>query len=244
MAGGRRESVLQVIAVDPDLATGLPAGELARARREALAAELLVPRGTWNPGDWFAGHTGMIGLLIVDGLLLREVGVGRRAAAELLGPGDLLRPLDADNPGGSLKVRSSWSALVPTQLVILDRDFAATVGGWPEIIAGLVCRALTRARFSALVLALGTLRQLDDRVLGLLWALADRWGRVRPQGLLVPFALGPGVIAGLLSVSREAVSRTVRDLVAEERLERAAGGCWLLKGQAPDLNLPTLRVVT
>ena len=49
------------------------------------------PARPWNPGRTLIGGSQPIGLLVLDGLLVREATVGDHPSAELLGPGDLLR---------------------------------------------------------------------------------------------------------------------------------------------------------
>ncbi len=43
-----------------------------------------------------------LGLLLIDGLLLRDLDLGRRASTEVLGFGDILRPSDTDSANSDL----------------------------------------------------------------------------------------------------------------------------------------------
>ena len=43
-----------------------------------------------------------LGLLVLDGLIIRRVGVAGRFGAELLGDGDLLRPWEREDAGATL----------------------------------------------------------------------------------------------------------------------------------------------
>lgn len=182
----------------------------------------------------------MAGLLIVEGALLREIGVGEHPSAEFLAAGDLLRPWEADDPDALVRVRTGWTALVPTRLAVLDRAFVQAAARWPELSDALVCRALTRARYTAFSLALTNLPRLDHRLLALLWAMADRWGTVRTDGILVPFPLSHQTLGRLVSARRPSVSRTAGQLAKDGRLHRTPTGCWVLHGEAPDLPLPPL----
>lgn len=185
-------SAVRVLAVDPDLAADLSGAALTRARQRAVADTHHVPQGHWPATRQFpTGPPATIGLLIVEGVVLREVGVGAHPIAELLGPGDLLRPWQREGEMTSVPLRTSWTVLEPMHLAILDRDFAQAIDGWPEISAALVCRAMTRAAYASFYLALTNIARLDDRLLGLLWGLADRWGRVQTAGVLVPFRPHP-----------------------------------------------------
>ncbi|MCP9489521.1 MAG: Crp/Fnr family transcriptional regulator [Solirubrobacteraceae bacterium MAG38_C4-C5] len=237
--GSTPTSSLRVLYLDPDLAGNLSREEFAAARRGAIADEHLLPRGAWEPTLDFAGAPGMVGLLVVRGFLLREVSVGRHPAAELLGPGDLLRPWQLDDDIISVPLRSNWTALEDTRLAVLDRDFARSVERWPEIAAALVCRALARTNRMNFYMALTHLVRLEDRILGLMWALADRWGRVQPGGVLVPVKLGHAVVAKLVSARRQSISRAVARLAERAVLLRTPDRCWRLTGQPPLLAHPS-----
>src|SRR5690242_6990910 len=88
---------VMLLDADPDLADGIPAAELEVARHHAVANVLQLDPPTWNPAPIVsASEPGWLGLFQLDGLLLRRVQVGKRSACELFGPGDVIRPWDAD----------------------------------------------------------------------------------------------------------------------------------------------------
>ena len=89
-APSTRERV-RVFVEDPELASGLDAEGLAAAQ-QITAPMLRVPTGSWDFQADPSRLSSHLGLLVVDGLLLREVIVGEVACAELLGTGDVLRP--------------------------------------------------------------------------------------------------------------------------------------------------------
>src|SRR5215212_5413267 len=66
------------------------------------------------------------GLLLVEGLLVRQVRMLGTTSAELLGAGDLLRPADVD---GDIAVPApaevEWTALAPVRVAALDEAFLA-----------------------------------------------------------------------------------------------------------------------
>jgi hypothetical protein len=78
---------IALLDADPDLASELSSADLVAARRHVRTATLSVPRGSWDSED--AQRPGL-GFLVLRGLLIREVRVGDRVRAELVGPGDLL----------------------------------------------------------------------------------------------------------------------------------------------------------
>jgi len=215
---------------------------MSQARQHAVADSHHVPQGQWPATRQFpTGPPATIGLLIVEGVVLREVAVGAHPVAELLGPGDLLCPWQREGEVASVPLRTSWTVLEPMHLAVLDRGFAQAINAWPEISAALVCRAMTRAAYASFYLALTNITRLDDRLLGLLWGLADRWGRVQTGGVLVPFRLTHSVLAQLVSARRPSVSRAAARLVECDQLQRTPRGCWRLTGDPPQLALPSTR---
>ena len=84
-----------VLDVDPDLARDVPPGQLAAARARALAPTVCLPPGDWRPPAPRGGeHRGHLGLLVLSGLLTRNINLLGRVSMELLGAEDLLRPYD------------------------------------------------------------------------------------------------------------------------------------------------------
>jgi CRP-like cAMP-binding protein len=112
---------------------------------------------------------------------------------------------------------------------------------WPELAASLVCRAVDRSRATAFSFALTNLPLLEQRLLGLLWALADRWGRVRPDGVVVPIRLDHATLGRLVSARRASISRTTGQLAERGLLHRTTQRHWILTGDPPNLPLPNLR---
>ena len=89
---------VQLLNVDPELARELDPRRAREAAQRLYARVIDIPRGRWTPGPGFLDGTRPIGLLIIEGLLVREATVGDHPSAELLGPGDLLRAWeDADS---------------------------------------------------------------------------------------------------------------------------------------------------
>jgi len=86
-------------------------------------------------------------------------------------------------------------------------------------------------------LVVNQLVRLDDRLLLALWALAERWGRVTPGGVLVPMELTHSALARLVGARRPSVTSAIGDLGAAGLLERTEEG-WLLLGDPAHLVEP------
>ena len=68
----------------------------------------------------------------------------------------------------------------------------------------------------------------------MLWYLADRWGKVRPDGVNVPLELTHQTLGRLVGAQRPSVTTALKQLGEEGRVTRCDDGTWLLHGDPPD----------
>jgi hypothetical protein len=202
---GADSSVIRVAEAFPALVRGLDSERAGLARRHALATLEVLSPGTWQPP--IANEPGHLGLLVLEGMLTREVVLGSTIATEIVGHGDLLRPADHDGENAPVPFAVQWTVLEPTRLAVLDRRFTAVVGHWPEVIEVIVRATMRRVHSMALHLAVCHLRRVDARLLVLLWHLADRWGTVQREGVHVPMRLTHQMLGRLVG----AVGQRPRD---------------------------------
>ncbi len=230
---------VRVLERDPDLARGLALDQLTVAQRHLVAPVQQIEPGEWRgPWDGADEQSGDLGVLVLDGLLMRAQRIGTVSAAELLGAGDVLRPWLTGQEGSSLLAEASWQVLQPTSVALLDRRFATVAGRWPEITSALMERSVQRARLLAFQMAVASVRRIDARLLLLFWRLADRWGRVTSDGVVVPLRLTHGWLASLVGAQRPSVTTALGHLAGAGRIERMEDGSWLLRGDPPDLGEP------
>jgi CRP/FNR family transcriptional regulator, cyclic AMP receptor protein len=213
--------ICRVLLSDPDLGTELDERRLKRAQQECLATELIVEEGAWIPeqSEGEAARGGM-GLLILEGLLVRRVGSEGRYGAEVLGPGDLLRPWEHDGEDITLPFETSFRVIERLHLAVLDLKAVARMAAYPEVIGALTGRAMQRARHLAVNMAIAHYPRIDRRLLLLLWHLADRWGRVRADGVRIPLRLTHTLLADLVAARRPSVTTALAQLEAEGHLTR------------------------
>ena len=95
---------------------------------------------------------------------------------------------------------------------------------WPEIFAALMDRAARRAERLVVTQAIAHLTRVDDRLLALLWLLAERWGRVVPGGVLVSLRLPHRTLAGMVGARRPSVTTALGQLMARGAIERRSDG--------------------
>ena len=173
-----------------------------------------------------------IGLLVLDGLLLRRVGIDGRYGAELLGDGDLLRPWQEEDAQATVPRTTRWQILRPTRMAVLDERVTRRIARYPVVMGQLVGRALQRSRNLAVNMAIVHQARVDARLQILLWHLADRWGKVSRDGTVLPLALSHATLADLVAARRPTVSKALADLDARGLVRRTGTG-WLLAGERP-----------
>ena len=225
---------VQLLEADPELARGLDPRRVREVSQRLFARSIEVPRGPWSPERLLARGGQPIGLLVLDGLLVREAVVGDHPCAELLGPGDLLRAWEDRDAEVLLPRTVEWSALNPVKLAVIDQALSVRAAQWPEIFASLVERAARRAERLVVMQAIAHLTRVDDRLLALLWCLAERWGRVVPGGVLVSLRLPHRTLAGMVGARRPSVTTALGQLIAREEIERRPDGGWILHGDPPE----------
>jgi CRP-like cAMP-binding protein len=229
---GSRPVGIRVLEAQPELAEGLEGEQAELARRHVVAVLESIEAGPWDPLATFAGKDGMLGLLVIDGLLARDLSVAGRACSELLGPGDLLRPWDhADVAGDSVESAWAWTVIQPTRIAVLDERFTKVACRWPQLVSALVGRTLRRSRWMAKMLAISNLTRVDERIVALMWHLADRWGHVTPEGVVVPVPLTHEMIGRLVGAHRPSVTSALGDLHRAGTLERRDEQGWILHGE-------------
>jgi hypothetical protein len=221
-----------VLTEDPDLGHGLSGERLRAAERACLARVVVAPRGYWRNPDALPAVEGSLGLLMLRGLLSRRVGRRGRFGAELLGPGDLLRPWDDPTEQADMAFTTDWRVIQVVRFADLDRRFALRAAPYPEIAAQLLRRTVLRARRLATTMAIVHEPKIEARVHTVLWALAERWGKVTPDGVTVTLPLTHALLADMVAASRPAVTAALSALRCRSRLHRD-GDLWLLRGGPP-----------
>lgn len=231
MAAGH--AFVRVLEEDPELAAGLDATSVQLATRHAIAAVEVIGQGRWEPAAPADGGEGSLGLLVLDGLLMRDVTFAQAACTELIGRGDLLRPWDWERDVLTIKPVVRWTALQPVRLAVLDRRITAVLGRWPELVSAVVARAVRRSFELATSQATSHLTRVDDRLELLFWGLADRWGRVGPDGVVLELPLTHQVLGRLVGAQRPSVTTALSDLARRGLIERREDGAWVLRGDPP-----------
>ena len=233
-------TVASLLDVDPDLGDDLAPGELEQARRALVAAVVELDPGPWEPSTLELGEQGALGLLIAEGFVLRDVAVGQSKCAELLGACDVIRPWQDSGAGGVLATEVDWRVLTRLRLLVVDRRVMEAMTRWPGVAMALVGRTVARSQNLAVALAITSVRGLELRMLALLWHLADQFGRVTRDGVVLALPLTHEVLGRLAGATRPSVSTALKTLENDGLLSKHAGGGFVLHGDPPEQRLDRL----
>jgi hypothetical protein len=227
---GQVSDPVSVLEVDPALADLIPSDQRAQARQATGAATIEFDVGPWQAPVESNGIRGGYGLLVYEGLLLRRAGIEGRHAAELLGPGDLLRPWQHEGGDTTLDVEWAFRVVANTRVAVLDPRWTARAAAWPQLGAELAGRAMGRSVRLVVAMAISQQPRLDERLWMLFWDLADRFGKVHPDGVHLDLPLTHEVLSHLAGARRPSVSGALTRLSDEGRLRRS-GRHWILSGE-------------
>ncbi len=230
-AGSRGDDeFIDLLARDRDLGRQL-AEQGARPPNGALKAPLMhLDRGPWK-AEAPAPRGDHLGFLVLEGLIGRRCFVPDRGRSlELLGRGDLLRPWQED-PSSFSQV--SWTVFERSSVAVLGGSLVASARDTPGFLEVLTERALRRSRRLAISAAIANTVGVEDRILLVLWLLAELWGENRPEGALIPYRLSHQTLADLVGARRPTVTLAVRALTGRRLIDRAGSGEWIVLGSPP-----------
>lgn len=211
------EGPARLLAEDPDLARGMTGDRLAAASAELIVPAYRVARGPLAQLPGPPSAESGFGLLILSGLLMREVTVAGRPASELLGQGDVVAPWARE--AVELVPRTvGW--VVAEESRLADLGAARDLARWPELIEVLMQRALARAEAMALQCSIASHVRVDVRLLAYLWHVAERWGVVLPDGVRIDAPLTHATLARMVGARRPTVTTALQRLTQLGYLRR------------------------
>jgi CRP/FNR family cyclic AMP-dependent transcriptional regulator len=218
---------IALLAADAGFARGIAGDDLALAERVIVLPRLDLDGGPWTPRRP-ADRGGPPPLaLLIDGLVARHVGLGDRVSTQLLGPGDVFDPWTAADDD-LLPRAVRWSADGPATIAVLDGRFAVAAQRWPALAATAQARLAALGERLAVHMAICQLPRVEQRILALLWHLAERFGRMTPDGVVVDLRLKHRLIGELVGAQRPTVSLALATLLEEGLVARRPGGALVL----------------
>jgi CRP/FNR family transcriptional regulator, cyclic AMP receptor protein len=211
-------------------------------------AELIgisVPMITVKPGpldlELLLTQHRAFGAAVCDGLVMSSLRIGERTGVHLLCPGDLLVPRNELWPTWLAELEFKTAA--PVQLGLLGNDLLAAVYRWPRLLQGIYASLGDQLQRLTVQLVICQLPRVEDRILAMLWLLADSWGHVTPGGVRLGLALTHEMLGALVGARRPTVTLALRKLTDDGALVAQDPG-WLLVAPPPLPAAAAPRVVS
>jgi len=216
-------SSIRLFDADPDLTRFLSAEDRSLARQVRLPLVELKP-GDVDVSDVLRAHRSFAAL-VPGGMLLQSLRLGEHPGLRLIGPGDIVSL--TDTPRSMLVLSTSCRATVPTRLALLGREFLIAARRWPWLMAGLHSRSAEQSERLATQLMICQLPRVDDRLLSVMWLLAESWGQVTASGTVLAVELTHSALGGLIGARRPTVTLALSELTERGAIIRQSDG-WLL----------------
>jgi hypothetical protein len=220
----------RLLDLDSDLAEALGSEEAAAARDRVGAATVQLGSGAWTPHALAREVAHAFALIVCDGLIVRELELAGTVTAELVGPGDLVTVDDGGDP--LLMTSERWHVGSHAKLAILDDRVLPALHAWPVLSARIIARAARQAARAAEQRAISQLPRVELRIRALLWHLAERWGRMTSDGVVVSLELTHGALGHLVGARRPTVTLALSGLARDGAVVRRDDGAWLLRADS------------
>jgi hypothetical protein len=219
------DSSIRLFEAEPRLLRFLPENE-----RE-LAIATTVPSCNLDDGELdlraLLVRNRSFAVLVLDGMLIRELRIGEHSGLWLLGAGDQVSLSSTTMSIQSLEPSCYVSG--PTKLAMLGADILLAARRWPRLVAGLAALNVEQSERLAAHVMICQLPRVEDRLLAMMWLLADSWGHVTAAGRLLPLALTHKTLGDLIGARRPTVSLATRVLTDNGSIVRLDRGWLLLK---------------
>jgi CRP/FNR family transcriptional regulator, cyclic AMP receptor protein len=220
-------TMASLVATLPEIAGSVGAEDRLLAER-ALTVPLISTRDADLADVINTQMPDAFDFLIVNGIVLKETTLAGRSALELLGRGDLLAP--PLTPARQLESRalSRYLAHGQVSLAAIENHVRQAARRWPGIADYLHDRLARQTHHASMHLAMLHLPRIEDRLIALFADLAERFGHMTADGVLIDVPLTHEIIGGLVGSRRPTVSLALRQLSSNGTVERIAGARWKL----------------
>jgi len=231
--------------VDPDLEELLSVEERMIAGRLKLRTHKVRADGEGADIAAVLQEAEAFGAIVLDGMLVHRMTVADQAGLRLLGAGDIV--MRASGASLMVVVASELTGMPESTVALLDDALLFAIRRWPAVAVRLLERFSEQTQTLAAQFVIAQLPRVDQRVLALMWLLAERWGRVTMLGTHLPLSLTHVTIGALIGARRSTVTLALRELVDRGALLKHEQG-WLLveppakaTASTSDADVPALR---
>lgn len=227
---GGSDGRIPLLDAAPDLTSFLSSEE--RSLVEQIAVPVVHAEDALRLEDLLE-RRGAFAACVVDGLVLHQLGIGSEPSLRILGPGDVLAV--ADGQSVTLLGVSRYRAQSSTRLALFGNELLIAVRRAPRILIGLQAAAAGQLERLSAQLVICQLPRVADRVLAMMWLLADSFGRVTPAGTRLPLSLTHESLGALVGARRPTVTLALGELAKRGAVVHQDGG-WLLLQPAPSAD--------
>jgi CRP-like cAMP-binding protein len=221
------EPRIGLLDAEPDLGRFLSEDEARQAARVTVTVRPV--RGVFDSVALLQ-EVSAFGALIIEGMVLHRLQLAEQPTVRLFGPGDLV---SAAEPGTHMPCAADSRAVGDTRVAILDDRVLAAAQRWPRMFAALHQKAIEQTERTALQLAICQLPRVTDRLLALMWLLAESWGRVTASGVTLPIALTHDMLGGMIGARRPTVTLALGELSDRGAIVKQDLGWLLLERPTP-----------
>ncbi len=221
------EETVDLVECLPELHDLLSLERRVGARRTLRARVAELRRGRWDALSDADHVRDGAGFLILEGALIRCVTAAHRTSGELLGPGDVLRPCH-DPFEEDERFSTYYRAISDVRMAVIDGRVIRAAALVPELIPALVTCTGRRSASLSRQLVIVQSQSVETRILVTLNYLAERWGVMTRDGIVLPEFLSHGTLALLLGARRPSVTSAMVRLSARGEVERRPDGRWAL----------------
>ena len=187
---------VRLLVADPELAEDLAPEQVEQARRQVVlpCVELEAGPVSIDALREVPGVEGDIfGFQVLSGSLISNLQMAGRRCARMICAGACVL---TDGPvSEAIPASLAWEVLHPARLAIFDRRLLTVMHRWPKILGAILRRAAQQPREALMQQAISQLPRVEDRLLALFWAIADRQGVVRPDGIWVQMSVTHDTLA-------------------------------------------------
>jgi CRP-like cAMP-binding protein len=193
------------------------------------AGDLVLPaidldEGPFDPNELLSEHDAYCGV-VTSGMVNRRMNLNDHGALRVLGPGAIISAIDS--PASDLITSSEWLAMGQVRLAVVGAQFMRAATRWPELQRNLVLRFADQNEQLATQLTLCQLPRVEDRLLGMLWLLAESWGKVTSAGTVLPLHFTHESLGAMVGARRPTVTLALGELADRGAVIQREGG-WLL----------------
>lgn len=219
----RQGSSVSLAAVLPEILATIPAEDQQMAQRA-----LIVPVMHACDGDLLEAMTSptAFDFLVVDGVVLKQTKLAGRTALELLGAGDVLAPRLSAARQLEARAVSRYLAHGPVSLAMIEDHFRQAARRWPGIADCLHDCLGRQTHRASMHVAMLHLPRVEDRVVALFADLAERFGRVTEDGILIDLRLTHEMIGGVVAGRRPTVTLALGQLADQGLVQQIERDRW------------------